>query len=37
MEELPQRALRKSIEVRENNKKRETEKILELWWRIKPK
>jgi hypothetical protein len=30
MEELPQRALRKSIEVRENNKKRETEKLFEL-------
>jgi hypothetical protein len=30
MEELSQRALRKSIEVRENNKKRETEKLFEL-------
>jgi hypothetical protein len=30
MEELEQRALRKSIEVRENNKKRETEKLFEL-------
>jgi hypothetical protein len=30
MEELEQRALRKSTEVRENNKKRETEKLFEL-------